>query len=512
LLRQAAGLSALTMISGMLAACGQQAPAAPAKPAEQPAATAAPAAPAAAPKPTEAPAAKPTAAAAAVAPTAAPAAKPTEAPAAKPAAAKPAGQPISLSYWDSNPDPEREAWWKAGFAEYQKVRPEVTIDYVPTSPNTYLQKLTTAIGGGKAPDTADMQGGWLAQFASMGALLDLEPYVNAWKFKDDYLPIYNKMAHVYDGKMFWLPWGSFQLGIIYRPDWVQEAGIKSPADYYKEGKWTWDTFLEVAKALNKPDQNRYGFSFRGALGAERNLFNVIMSYTNGVWFDQDGACVLGKDEAVAAITWYTDLFKTQKVSPATAPNDGWREMTANFSSGVAGMYMHSQDGLAAQRQTLGPDKVAAVPLPAGPTGSWQQMDGLGSAVLVQSKNADTAAEFLFARMTPTLLYDYRMDIDAKAGKPPFTSSVDLPFASLFTRKEYLADPYYKSFMEVGQKGDKVYANPLHLPEYTALVNGVVIPELQKVMLGQMSPKDAATHWAAEFTKAQKAFLDRKKNA
>jgi multiple sugar transport system substrate-binding protein len=474
-LRGAFGLTALATLSGGLAACSQASPAPP--------------------------------------PTPAVVEKTVERIVERVVTPTPSNEPVTLTHWDSNPDQIRETFWKDFFTRFEQANPNVKGQYVPTSANTYLQRLTTAIGGGKPPDTADMQGGWLAQFASMGALLDLEPYFQSWQHKDDYLAHSKKLANAYDNKMYWIPNGNFSLAILYRPDWVAEAGITSPVDLYRQGKWTWDTFLETAKALNRPDQNRYGFSLRGGFGGERNLFNVIMSYNGGAWFEPDGTSVLGKDEAVAAVTWYADLLNVHKVSPASAPGDGWREMTSNYTAGTAAMYMHSSDGLTAQRTALGWDKVAVVPLPAGPTGSWQQLDGLGYAALAQSKQPELAAKMLFERVNPRN-FDIVTEQEVKAGKKPFSEGTErgMVFKSLFSRKEYTEDPDMWAFNETMLNSERVYIAPLHLPEYTSLVNGLVIPQFQKVLLGQMTPKEATSNWAAEFTKAQKAFMERQKNS
>lgn len=414
---------------------------------------------------------------------------------------------ITVSVWDSNPDPAREQSWKDRFATYQKTSPGFEGVYVPTAAATYLQKLNTAVGGGKAPDIADMQGGWLPQFASMGALLDLAPYFQKWASKDDYLPALQKLSNAYGGKMYWIAADIFSLGILYRVDWIKDLKLADPIELYKAGKWTWEAFLETAKGMTDPAKNRYGFSLRGALGAERNLFNIIMSYTGGQWFKEDGTCLLDSPEAVAAVNWYADLMRKWKVSPASAPNDGWREMTGNFSSGVAGMYMHSQDGLPAQRTAIagGFEKVGVVPLPAGPKGSWAQLDGLGSAVFAQSKYPEVAAQMLFSTLTPAA-YDVVIKKDKDAGKPPFTSTTSMNFKSLFDKPEYKADPYFWAFFDVQNKNEKVYLNPIHLAQYTFLANSVVIPGFQKVMLGQQSAEAACKEWAAAFTKEQKAYL------
>jgi multiple sugar transport system substrate-binding protein len=416
---------------------------------------------------------------------------------------------ISISVWDSNPDPAREQSWKERFTTFQKTNPGFEGTYVPTAAATFLQKLNTAVGGGRAPDIADMQGGWLPQFASMGALFDLEPYFQQWANQDDYLPALQKLSKAYGEKMFWIPGDLFALGMLYRADWIEELNLTDPNELYKQGNWTWEAFLETAKAMTDPAKNRYGFSLRGALGGERNLFNIIMSYTGGQWFLEDGTCLLDSPEAVAAVNWYADLLRKWKVTPGSAPSDGWREMTGNFSSGVVGMYMHSQDGLPAQRSGIegGFEKVGVVPLPAGPTGSWAQLDGLGSAVFAQTKYPEVSAQLLFSSLSPDS-YDITIKKDIDAGKPPFTSTTSMNFKSLFERPEFKADPHYWAFFDVLNKNEKVYLNPIHLAQYTFLVNSVVIPGFQKVILGQQTADAACKEWAAAFTKEQKAYLAR----
>jgi multiple sugar transport system substrate-binding protein len=414
---------------------------------------------------------------------------------------------IKLSYWDSNPDPEREELRRGWAARFEAANPNVDVEYVPTSASTFLQKLTTAIGGGKAPDVTDMQGGWLSQYASSGALLDLDPYFADWPLSGDYLSAMAKLGHAFGGKMYWLPTGLFVLAITYRADWVEEAGIKSPLEHYKEGTWTWEAFQEVAKALNRPTENRYGFTLRGGFGGERNLFNVIMSYTGGKWFEEDGTCVLDFPEALEAVSWYTDLLLKHQLTPASAPGDGYREILGNFSSGVVGMLMHSTDPLPDQRNQFGIDAVRVVPLPAGPTGSWQQLDGLGTAVLAQTDHPETAAKFAFSTMVPED-FDKVIEANIAAGKPPFSTSVDLSFESLFERKAYLEDPDMWAFWAVAREGEKVYTNPFYLPEYTSIVNSLVLPQFQGILTGQMSVKQATSDWAAAFTEAQQSFLAR----
>jgi ABC-type glycerol-3-phosphate transport system substrate-binding protein len=138
------------------------------------------------------------------------------------------------------------------------------------------------------------------------------------------------------------------------------------------------------------------------------------------------------------------------------------------------------------------------------------LDGLGWSVMAQSKNPAMSADFLFSALNPEE-FDTAVKEDTDKGLKPFsTKSIDMPFKSLFTRKAYTDDPFMGAFFKVALEAKNVYSNPVHLPEYTFLVNSVVLPSFQKVLLGKQSVEEAAGIWAGEFTKVQKAFLARPK--
>lgn len=141
LLRGAAGLGALTALSGILAACGQQAqPAAPQKPAE----------PAAAAKPTDAP--KPAAPAAA---------QPTAAAGAPTAAAPAAAVELRFAWWGSQDRHDRTI---KAIQLYQQKNPGVTINYEFAGFQDHLTKMTTQATGGNLPDLMQQDYAWISQW------------------------------------------------------------------------------------------------------------------------------------------------------------------------------------------------------------------------------------------------------------------------------------------------------------------------------------------------------------
>lgn len=424
----------------------------------------------------------------------------------------PAPQVFELVLWDSNPDPVRTQVRTQALEDFAKKHPGVKGKYVPVPIAAYQQKLMTAIGSGNPPDVGDMWGSWVASYAIMGALLDLEPYTANWVLRDKWLPWLWKLAKCFDNKMYWLPSGQFVLGVYYRKDWVKELGMPDPWEQWKKGEWTWDALLKLCQAMTDPAKKRYGIALRGGVGSQMSLFTVMQCWLGGKWFDKDNNCLLNLPEGIEAVTFYADLYRKHKVAPPTCVTDGYQQIQTNFSTEVCGLYIHSADGVQWQYRNLRPDPFEAqkllgtAPIPKGPAGSWQQLDGLGWAAFSQSKRPELAAQFIFDQVPADGLAAY-IKQDKEANKPFGYSGWSFQTLDDFKRPEFLEHPHYPQIYETLLKTENTFINPFHLAEYNGITANKVTPEFQKILLGELDVKKAVDGWATDFTKAQKAFAD-----
>ncbi len=243
-----ANVTLLAVASALvLAACATPTPApvptkAPAAPA--PAATTAPAAPAAtaAPAPTAVPA-----------PTKAP--EPTKAPA-----------PVETTIrWRTRP----------GDAGEQKVYEEINAlvntklaaknikaVYEPGVNQGYFEKIQTELAGGSAPDIFWVGGANTADFVATGKIADIKPFIDSDKEFNlgDFYP--NVMAELTrEGKIYGLPRDISTMAVYYNADLFKAAGLKTPAELSKEGKWDWAALTESATKLTDAKTKQYGVSW-----------------------------------------------------------------------------------------------------------------------------------------------------------------------------------------------------------------------------------------------------------
>jgi multiple sugar transport system substrate-binding protein len=100
--------------------------------------------------------------------------------------------------------------------------------------------------------------------------------------------------------------------MYYNADMFTEAGLKTPAELAKDGKWDWAAFENAAKKLTDEKAGIYGYSDGGWWG----LTGFWINSGGGSWFNKDKtACALNTPEAAKGIQFLADMFNKSKVAP-----------------------------------------------------------------------------------------------------------------------------------------------------------------------------------------------------
>ncbi len=381
-LRGVALLAGATAVVPLLQACGG----APATPTTAAAPTVAPAA-----KPTEAP--KPaatTAPAAATSPTAA--AKPTEAvkPAAQPtAAAKPAAAAegtIRYTFWAA----KEEADVMGKVAEgLMKKNPKIKVN-LEHNPKDYWTKLQAGYAAGAAPDVMWINDNNMPNYASENSLEDLGPFISGdAEFKLGQLTPSVVQAFQFQGKHYGLPWGYSTYTIYYNKKLFADAGVQTPTEQRKAGKWTFETFLDTATKLTKGEgpAKVYGFAFENW---EPIWHSFLVANKGGIITD-DGKLILDSPESVETLQWLADLRNKLKVSP-TIESMSQVGSSDLFMAGRVAMTIYGTWQVPVFRNITAFDWDIEIM----PTGKQQGTlaDGIMNSISVQSKAKEAAWEFV----------------------------------------------------------------------------------------------------------------------
>jgi multiple sugar transport system substrate-binding protein len=377
--------------SALLAAC-QAAPAPTATPAAKPAAPAAPAPTAApaAPAPTAAPA-KP----AAAAPTAAPAAKPAAAPTQAPAAAKPAGTAVSGKIVFMNGIGAHTRLMEPWQNDFNKARAPLTVDAQLVAQG-FNEKIQTMVAAGTPPDvfTYYQENIPIVAGVERRLLFAIDDLLKRDNYDiSDFLPQAINLNR-WQGKLWALPRDYGNQNVYYNVDMFQKKGIPLPGTEWTDGAWTYDKYVEAAKALTDPSEKVWGILLNTAW---RPWASFV--YSNGgtvVNRNQDGLATdfaIAEDAAVEGLQFLQDLIYKHKVAPGPEATSDLGPVDF-FATNKVGMLIGNPSQVVAFRRITA-FKWDVAPLPVGRGGKrGTGGGGTGWAMAQATKNPDGAWEFL----------------------------------------------------------------------------------------------------------------------
>ncbi|MET0428468.1 MAG: extracellular solute-binding protein, partial [Microvirga sp.] len=247
--------------------------------------------------------------------------------------------------------------------------------------------------------------------------------------------------------------------LYYRQDLFQQAGLEPPK--------TFDAFLSAAKTLTKGDVS--GFGMRGGAGGFDNWGPFVLG--GGASFEKGG--MLG-DKALAANRWYVDLFRTAKVTPASAPTDSFRQIVDAFKAGRTAMIMHHVGSANEIVASLG-DKVSAVPVPRGADGKgWTYFGDESNAVFSASKVKDAAFKWISFLSTG----ENNVELNKLTGQLPITTSGGASWTG-----------HPRRFVEASAASLPIAGSLPDHPKTPDFIARIWPTNMQRALTGEISPDD-----------------------
>ncbi|MFD0712434.1 extracellular solute-binding protein [Paenibacillus sp. GCM10027626] len=275
---------------------------------------------------------------------------------------------VEITVWDK-PDPNNQvkAVYDELFAEFEQKYPHIKVNHEQAPKGeSDRQVFVTAMAGGQGPDAYHLAhfpviGDWINQ----GLALDLTSYWNEYADKDKFIPSSMATATV-DGKIYGVPNNMYVMGLMYRKDLFQEAGLdpaKPPVN--------WQEFASYAQKLSKPDKQQYGYALLGMEWADW-FFEYYVWQAGGdlTTRNEDGTVTLNftKEPTVAALQYYKDL-KWKYEAVQTNVLQGINDNKKDFAQGRAAMILGASDWFGGMFASgADPEQMGFAPFPAGPAG------------------------------------------------------------------------------------------------------------------------------------------------
>lgn len=309
---------------------------------------------------------------------------------------QPAQQTVSFMIFG---DPaERQAYQTlvdAFHAEHPEIRVEIT--HIPSA-SDYRKRLATDFAAGTPADITLMNYRRYAAFAANNLLEPIGPYLKASRIiqPEDFYPM-SIQAFTWRGEIMCLPQNISSLVVYYNQDLFDAAGVPYPPDH-----WTWDDFVNTAKALTR-DLDGDGRIDQYGLGTEASLYRLsaFVWQNGGPLVDNEEApnrLTLTRPPSLEALQWFVDLRQVHGVVPDRV-EEAAMDSESRFIAGTTAMFLNSRRGVPTYREITAFTWDVA-PLPVGKVEAGI-LHSDGYCLSATTRNKEAAWTFIEFANSPT---------------------------------------------------------------------------------------------------------------
>lgn len=390
-----------------------------------------------------------------------------------------AQEPAEVVFWQFSTEDFAIAAWEAAIEAFEAANPDVRVkmEIVPWADQH--QKLITGLASGALPDVSMLGNNVVAEFQALGALTPVTEYYEQWSDevgRDVTEGIWPGDTFYYnlDGDWWATPIAEETRCIYYRKDLLAEAGLN------EEALGTFDSLREAAIATTT--DGVYGLGIPGGINyATIQTFMSVYLGFGARFLNEDGLCGFDTEEFRQALTWYTNLYVEDEVTPPDTPTYDNETLAQLFIDGRIGM-MVQNPGLWTQLQNAAPDfldDVGIAMVPEGPAGRFGFLGGWPLVLWKTSENPDAAFRWMRFASDPD---GALAELATASGNIPGSRDLadiepwDSEPLNVFVEQMEIAVPYQYPDEAISQMG--------------TLEVDAVQTAVQAVMLGQMSVDDA----------------------
>jgi multiple sugar transport system substrate-binding protein len=365
-------------------------------------------------------------------------------------------------------------------AQFMADNPNIRVDITGYPPNDEgFTRLSTALQSGQGIDLLRLPSDRLPGFVRDDLIEPIDPYLTEAD-QADYFPNILDVVRLQDGQAYAWPLWVVPMGMYLNVDVFNEAGVELPPN-----DWTWDQFVEAAKALTFQRANGeqvYGFS---------GFVDPGVVNTWGLWMNEDpsvrpirpdGTYGLNSEQAVAGLQRFADLARVHQVTPPDFGSQQDADVKGGFTNGQYAMIVDAT-GPAAQFKGAGVN-FEIYPLP---TVNGNKLT-VGAVGLIAVARTDDEVK----RQAAMDLARYLTSAEVQEDVPP-GSNVPTGFylAPGARRSVQVVDPLDK-FLPVLPD---MWITPL-VPDWARFTR-LIHPEYQNIIFGQTDPAEAMNRIAPE---------------
>lgn len=215
---------------------------------------------------------------------------------------------LRFMWWGGD---ERNEATLAVIDQYQKLHPEIRIEAEMNSDQGYIDKVSTMLANGTAPDIMQQNVDSLPDFVSRGDF-----FVDFYEYKDifdtsGFDKNFIDQFGTFDGKLLALPTGMSCLATVANTEAADVCGV----DLSKQ--ITWESMLEDGKKLHAENPEYYYMNVDTHILCEYVLRPYLRQKTgNSFIIDSEKKLGFTRDELVEALTYIKDCYDWGVFEPA----------------------------------------------------------------------------------------------------------------------------------------------------------------------------------------------------
>jgi multiple sugar transport system substrate-binding protein len=397
-------------------------------------------------------------------------------------------KPVEITFWHLEDLDYRVAAYQKLADDFNAQNPDVKVNIEVQSWADGQTKLLAAAQTGTLPDICQGSASMSLTMWQTGKLQTVDNIVQSIDAKQTYIAKDLRDKFDYWKNHYWaVPVWSQSIMLYYRDDLFKAAGITTLPK-------TWDELMADAKLLTTNGVSGIGIPGKKAMYTDE-VTHAFM-HTNGVQiFDDKGNVIFNNPQTIATMKYYKELAAYSSADTATMD---WAEAENDFATGKVAMNMffgNIIDRIRKDNPSWALD-VKSMPVPVGGPNEYQGTETFVIQMMVFSQDPAKAAasqRFLEFMMEPANYIPWLIAMGGGTTFLPITKTgMESP---LFTQNEVVKT--YSASIQAeldASTRSQFYGFDYATPNANiGPVNGnnIVAEAFQKVLLGEMTPEQAA---------------------
>jgi multiple sugar transport system substrate-binding protein len=245
---------------------------------------------------------------------------PVAAPSGGAGGAAPAAEDVTVVYWALQGENTDQNLTRGLVEPFEEQHPGIKVDLQELPWDGYYEKYQTLSAAGQAPDLAFVSAAWIQDFAHLGVVANLDPFVEKTgvfgpEDADKYfLSTLDGLRYPgTQGSLYAIPYEWVTVIFYYNKGIFDAAG-----EAYPTNDWTYDNILEAGTRLTRRDGNRveqYGIVSHWGYDT---LDSSLWANGGSILNEDYSASALDSPQNIETVQWWTDLIHTHQIAPTPA--------------------------------------------------------------------------------------------------------------------------------------------------------------------------------------------------